>query len=61
MRCQFCKKKTIVEQECKCLKKFCLNCLPYFAHNCPFNYRKKKQDNLAEENEKIIAAKVIEI
>lgn len=58
MRCQLCKKKTIFDHECKCLKKFCLNCLPYFVHNCSYDYKKNRQESLTEENEKIIAVKV---
>lgn len=58
MKCTNCGKKTLFEHECKCLKKFCLNCLPYFNHDCTFDYKNKKKENLTENNPKIIAIKV---
>ena len=58
MRCVLCKKKTMAEYECKCLKKFCLNCLPYFIHNCTYDYKKDKKNNITELNPKIMFQKV---
>ena len=58
MRCNKCRKKTLIEYECKCLLKFCLNCLPYYSHNCTFDYKKDRQNMLTENNPKIIAIKV---
>ena len=58
MRCVLCKKKTMPEYECKCLKKFCLNCLPYFIHNCTYDYKKDKKNNITELNPKIMFQKV---
>ena len=59
MRCSKCNKKTIMEYECKCLKKFCLNCLPYFIHDCLFDYKKTHKDLLKETNPQILAEKVV--
>ena len=61
MRCIFCRRKTMDEYECKCLKKFCLNCLPYYIHNCSYDYKKEKQNILSETNPKIIAPKITEV
>ena len=47
-----------MEYECKCSLKFCLNCLPYYIHNCTFDYKKDRQNMLTENNPKIIAIKV---
>ena len=61
MRCELCKKKNLYEYECKCLKKLCLTCLPYYIHNCSYDYRKKHKNNLFETNPKIIATKITEV
>ncbi len=58
MRCNYCRKKTLCEYECKCLQKFCLNCLPFYIHNCSYDYKKERQNNLTESNPKIIAQKI---
>lgn len=58
MRCTLCRKKTIMISECKCLEKFCLNCLPHDIHNCIYDYKQAKKDILTEANPKIIPPKV---
>ena len=58
MRCPQCKKKTLIEYECKCSEKYCLNCLPYFKHNCSFDYRGQKKDIIKDLNPKIESVKV---
>jgi len=58
MRCNRCRKKTVIEYECKCSLKFCLECLPYYIHDCSFDYKKDKQNILIENNPKIVAVKV---
>ena len=61
MRCLNCKKKTNFQTECKCLKKFCLNCLPYYAHECTYDYKTEKKTILVDNNPKIEAEKIIVI
>ena len=61
MRCINCRKKTTFEHECKCLKKFCLNCLPFYIHNCSYDYKSDNKLKLEENNPKIITIKVSSI
>lgn len=60
-RCFFCKKKHLMTNECKCKNIFCLTCLPYYIHNCSYDYKKEKQKILQEDNVKIEASKVDKI
>lgn len=46
MKCERCKKKKILEFICKCTKKFCLECLPSYVHDCAFDYKKTKQEEM---------------
>ena len=48
MKCCQCRKKTSLEFDCKCSKKFCLNCLPWYNHNCTFDYKKNQAGNLTK-------------
>ena len=57
-RCDNCNKKTLCINECKCTKSFCLNCLPFFNHNCAFNWQNEKKEDLTKTNPKIIGIKV---
>ena len=56
--CEKCLKKTLVINECKCQKFFCLNCSPYYIHDCKYNWIKNKKENLTELNPQILAQKV---
>ena len=58
MRCDNCNKKNLCITECKCTKLFCLVCLPFFNHNCAFNWQHEKKEDLAKANPKILALKV---
>ena len=58
MRCMKCKKKIIIDYKCRCENSFCLNCLPYFSHNCTYDYKENKKTILHENNPKITAVKV---
>lgn len=60
-RCFQCKKKKIIIEECKCKYNFCLNCLPFFVHNCIFDWKKENKDILTKSNPKIEAIKVSSI
>ena len=51
-KCEKCLKKCIVINECKCKKYFCLNCSPYYNHNCIYNWKQDKKENLLETNPK---------
>lgn len=57
-KCSKCFKKKILIEKCKCENFFCLNCLPYFNHNCSYDWRKNNQDRLNKLNPKIEAIKV---
>ena len=61
MRCSKCNKKIIMEYTCKCNNNFCLSCLPFYEHNCTYDYRSNKQLNLKENNPKLIPIKVSNI
>ena len=58
MRCEFCNKKIIYEFECKCFKKLCITCLPYYKHNCLFDYKTHHKQTLSDQNPQIIPPKV---
>jgi hypothetical protein len=57
-RCQNCAKKTLIVNKCKCDKEYCFECSPFFNHNCTFDWKKDKQQNLELSNPKIVAIKV---
>lgn len=57
-RCYLCKKKRIPIEKCKCNSIFCLECLPFFKHNCSFDWKKENKLILERLNPKIIAIKV---
>ena len=61
MRCTQCRKKIMIDYSCKCSNNFCLNCLPYYKHNCTFDYKEDRKNNLTETNPKIIPIKVNQI
>lgn len=61
MRCVFCKKKKLIQFDCKCGSKYCLNCLPFYVHNCTFNYKENNKGELKKNNEEIISPKVSDI
>lgn len=61
MRCSRCRKKIIIEYDCKCSLKLCLDCLPFFKHNCTYDYKLDKQQHLEENNPKIVAIKVLNL
>jgi len=58
VKCTKCKKKHLLIEECKCGYNFCLNCLPFFNHECIFDWKKQNKDELTKLNPKIIAIKV---
>jgi hypothetical protein len=57
-RCSKCLKKKLFIEKCKCEKNFCLECLPYFNHNCRYDWLKNNKDRLNKLNPKIEAIKV---
>ncbi len=57
-RCNNCSKKDFFIEKCKCDKKFCLNCLPYYNHNCSFEWKKENKDLLEKNNPKVLFVKV---
>ncbi len=60
-RCNKCLKKKLVIEKCKCEKDLCLDCLPFFNHNCSFDWQKDNKSNLTKTNPKIMAVKVSSI
>ena len=62
MKCYFCKKNiNLMNFECKCKKKFCVNCLLPETHNCTFNFRQEGKKILENKLEKIDSNKIIKI
>ena len=57
-RCSKCLKKKLFIQKCKCENFYCIECSPYFNHNCTYNWIKNNQDRLNKLNPKIEAIKV---
>ena len=56
MKCKCCKKKTVMEFDCKCLQKFCLNCLN--DHKCTFDYHASKNEHLKKT---LLSAKHVKV
>ena len=44
-KCEKCSKKSLVINQCKCQKYLCLDCSPYYNHNCNYNWQKDKKEN----------------
>ena len=61
MKCEHCKKKKLFQLDCKCEKKFCMECLPFYVHNCSFDYKKKNKEQLEKINIVVSASKVCNI
>ena len=57
-KCEKCSKKSLVINQCKCQKYLCLNCAPYYQHNCKYNWQQDKKENLIELNPQINFVKV---
>jgi hypothetical protein len=57
-RCSKCLKKKLFTEKCKCDNNYCLDCLPYFNHNCNYDWMKNNKDKLIKSNPKIEAIKV---
>jgi hypothetical protein len=56
--CNKCLKKKLFLNICKCDNYFCLDCLPYFNHNCKFDWKKNNRDLLFKNNPVIKPIKV---
>ena len=59
--CSNCSKKSLFENKCKCNLNLCLNCLPFYIHNCKFDYKNHNKEQLEKNNPKILAIKVSNI
>lgn len=46
MKCERCNKRKVLEFTCKCTKKLCLECLPSYVHECAFDYKENKKEEL---------------
>lgn len=58
-RCSNCnKKKNIMVFECKCTKEFCLNCLPFYVHQCTFDYKQENKQTLSNNNQKLESSRL---
>ena len=60
-KCCKCRRKKLIVEKCKCDFEYCLDCLPFFNHNCIFDWKKENQNNLLKLNPKIEAIKVVDI
>jgi hypothetical protein len=61
IKCKNCRKKSLIEYKCRCELIFCLGCLPFYNHNCSFDHKGNKREQLEKENPKTIAIKVSSI
>ena len=61
--CFECSKKVpkFIFNQCKCENYFCNNCLPFFKHNCSYDYKQDKKDKLRSENIIVVNDKVVKI
>ena len=57
-KCYKCFKKTIILNQCQCNNKYCLDCLPYFNHNCKFDWKTNKKTQLQNTNPVIQFSKI---
>ena len=57
-RCSKCLKKTLMLSNCKCNNEYCLNCLPFYSHDCKFDWRKNNKNYLENNNPVIQFSKV---
>jgi len=57
-RCSKCLKKKIFIEKCKCDNNYCLDCLPYFNHDCNYDWTRNNKDKLIKLNPKIEVIKV---
>ena len=60
-KCSKCNKKKVFIENCKCGEEFCLDCLPFYKHECTFDWKKEKQQNLISSNPKMEYIKVSDI
>lgn len=56
--CAKCKKKTLLNTECKCKKTFCLKCRAPEDHACSFDYQAEFQEKLKRDNPVIVGEKL---
>lgn len=63
MKCQTCSKKikNFTFNQCKCNGFFCNDCLPFFKHNCTYDYKKDRKQHLTLENVLVVPEKVVQI
>ena len=63
MKCPICSRKikNFAFNKCKCDEFFCNECLPFFKHNCKYDYKKAKKEKLSIENVVVIPNKVLQI
>ena len=53
-KCHFCKKKLgLIVIKCKCGHIYCQNHLNAHSHNCKYDYKKEKKENIEKNNPKI--------
>ncbi len=63
MRCSKCNVyiKVKIHCNCKCGGVYCNECIPFFKHSCPYDYRKDKYNDLTQRLVKVSAIKVSQI
>ena len=60
-RCYFCNKKLkMINFTCKCDHKFCIKCQNPHSHNCTYDSKKDKENEILKNNPKL-GSKVIKI
>ena len=63
MKCFSCSRKVkeLSCNQCRCQEFFCSSCLPFFQHNCSYDYKKDKKEKLSNENVLVVPKKVVRI
>ena len=57
--CTKCRKRRgVIVEMCKCSKYFCLECLPYFSHNCTFDWLGRSRNHLRESIPLVVGNKL---
>lgn len=60
-RCNFCKKKSLVDVKCKCEGIFCITCRFPDVHKCTFDHKSESKKLLEKNNPVVVGNKVDKI
>ena len=60
-KCFKCKKKILIEFNCRCNKKFCITHKNPEEHTCTFDYKEHGKKIISDKNKKVTNDKIIKI